>query len=559
MGKKKKSANRIKRVITKPPHTDRVRWGRFFAHSPRADWWRGFVPCLLVAFMLRCGVGLAGDWVTRPDEVFQYLEQGHRLVFGYGQVPWEFSIGARTWLLPLFSALPMFLCKILGLGHPDFYIPAVKIWHALLSLSLPMGMYLFGRRVIGEKPARLALLLGCFWHEFIILSTHAFAEQYATVVFFSALVLLSSGASAARLLLAGFLLGLTVSLRLHYAPLIGVCGFALIAAYPLRRWYLIFVGGAVAFMFWGAVEFFIWGRWWHSPRLYLDMFFFNDLLAFFTSGQVKFPFYQHLLFLVDSSYGLYVLAIGALFWWRRNWLLISMSATVLILHFVLVSREYTNIFVLLPLLWMLIASVAGNFRGSAIRYAMFGIVVLATSASIASFAAGVPNPAKSYNLYTPKLTPRRDGLFRSEELFKIARDFARIPAGEVRSSLWIPVLFYSDGGYYHSHHRVPMLFPNRNPEHKALYESRPVNTLASHIIAPKGALPSGFSLKHSYERFAMFVNNTPEAVQVSANFTTDFGWPFDGFVIAKARNLQIEFPEPKRVLLNNKGKSATEK
>ena len=51
----------------------------------------------------------------------------------------------------------MFLCKLLGFGHPDFYIPAVKIRHALLSLAIPAGMYLFGRRVIGKTAARLAL------------------------------------------------------------------------------------------------------------------------------------------------------------------------------------------------------------------------------------------------------------------------------------------------------------------------------------------------------------------------------------------------------------------
>ncbi len=30
-----------------------------------------------------------------PDEIFQTLEQGHRLAFGYGIIPWEFREGVR--------------------------------------------------------------------------------------------------------------------------------------------------------------------------------------------------------------------------------------------------------------------------------------------------------------------------------------------------------------------------------------------------------------------------------------------------------------------------------
>ena len=36
-----------------------------------------------------------------PDELFQYLEQSHRIVFGYGFVPWEFREFIRSWLIPV--------------------------------------------------------------------------------------------------------------------------------------------------------------------------------------------------------------------------------------------------------------------------------------------------------------------------------------------------------------------------------------------------------------------------------------------------------------------------
>src|SRR5271163_1669195 len=44
-----------------------------------------------------------------PDEIFQYIEQAHRLVFGQGVVPWEYQVGLRSWLIPLLLAAPMAL------------------------------------------------------------------------------------------------------------------------------------------------------------------------------------------------------------------------------------------------------------------------------------------------------------------------------------------------------------------------------------------------------------------------------------------------------------------
>src|SRR5207344_1355382 len=52
---------------------------------------------LVLAFAVRFAVGLATDSVLQPDEVMQYLEQAHRLVFGAGLVPWEYEYGTRTW------------------------------------------------------------------------------------------------------------------------------------------------------------------------------------------------------------------------------------------------------------------------------------------------------------------------------------------------------------------------------------------------------------------------------------------------------------------------------
>ena len=244
--------------------SSRTSWASFFADSsPPQKLWRWFFPGLVAAFALRVIVGLSNDFLIRPDELYQYLEQAHRWVFGYGQVHWESRFGVRTWLLPAIAALPLWLCKILGLGHPDIYIPAVRIWHALLSMSIPVGLYFFSRRTISETTARLAFLVGCFWHEFVIFGTHAVAEQYATWMFFTALALVSPLAKKPQLLMVGFFLGLTGALRFAYLPIVGIFGLALLFAYPWRQWLVIVAGGLLALIVWGAVDYLSWGRWWH--------------------------------------------------------------------------------------------------------------------------------------------------------------------------------------------------------------------------------------------------------------------------------------------------------
>ncbi|MBF2735637.1 MAG: hypothetical protein ISN26_06140, partial [Betaproteobacteria bacterium AqS2] len=50
--------------------------------------WRYLPHCLAAALLLRLGLGLFTDAITYPDELYQYLEQGHRFAFGYGITTW---------------------------------------------------------------------------------------------------------------------------------------------------------------------------------------------------------------------------------------------------------------------------------------------------------------------------------------------------------------------------------------------------------------------------------------------------------------------------------------
>ena len=57
--------------------------------SPDERPWKFLLPVLALAFVARAAIALSGDFVLHPDEIMQYLESAHRLVFGNGVTYWE--------------------------------------------------------------------------------------------------------------------------------------------------------------------------------------------------------------------------------------------------------------------------------------------------------------------------------------------------------------------------------------------------------------------------------------------------------------------------------------
>ena len=96
---------------------------------------------LTLAFAARAAVALSGDFVVHPDEIMQYLEPAHRLVFGNGVIYWEYFYGARSWLIPGVVAGILGLFDAVGLGDPFWYVGGVELAFCALSLLIPAGMY----------------------------------------------------------------------------------------------------------------------------------------------------------------------------------------------------------------------------------------------------------------------------------------------------------------------------------------------------------------------------------------------------------------------------------
>ena len=70
----------------------------------------------LIGLLLRVRYAVGNDSIVFPDEFHQSTEQAHRLVYGYGLIPWEFDRGARTWVWPALLAGPLEVAQLLGMS-----------------------------------------------------------------------------------------------------------------------------------------------------------------------------------------------------------------------------------------------------------------------------------------------------------------------------------------------------------------------------------------------------------------------------------------------------------
>src|SRR5437867_11717627 len=86
--------------------------------------------------------------INHQDEIFQTVEQAHRLVFGSGIVPWEFVYGTRSWVLPGALAGLMVVASVFGDG-PDYYIPLLGLALAALGAGSALCAFFWGKRFFG--------------------------------------------------------------------------------------------------------------------------------------------------------------------------------------------------------------------------------------------------------------------------------------------------------------------------------------------------------------------------------------------------------------------------
>ena len=200
---------------------------------------------LALAFALRLPFAFIPAY-AHPDEIFQHIEQAHRLVTGYGLIPWEYRDGIRSWFLPMLLSPLIWVHDLLGLEGSD-YVIAIRIVFVLLSLAVVASFYGIGRR-FSSTHGLLAGFVGAVWFELIYYSSHTLGESASLAAFMPAAWLLLDARTAPprRMIAAGFLLGIAVLLRFQLLPAAGVLVLLTCALRIRQAWLPLSIGGLIA-------------------------------------------------------------------------------------------------------------------------------------------------------------------------------------------------------------------------------------------------------------------------------------------------------------------------
>jgi GPI mannosyltransferase 3 len=450
-----------------------------FARDKPVPAWKWLYATAAGALALRLAVALWSVRIGHPDEVFQYLEQAHRLVYGYGFIPWEYRFGLRNWLLPGVLAGLLEFLRLLHIDQPAAYIPILNSVFAVVSVSVVFSSYAIGRSLFGESAGRAAAVVAAIWHELLYASTAPRPEILAAYAAFGALAISVTGAGLRRAIWTGLLLGAAVALRPQYA--LAVAG---IWAYALLRWrrqYALSLSmSCLAIpLFAGLLDLWFWGEPFVS---YVNYFLFNSAYGVSELFGDE-PGYWYAYRLTVASLGLYPLAIGyGVIAWKRCWPLLLLSACVLLPHSLIAHKEDRFVFLaILPLLPLLADLFANGLPWARhIVTAWIGAVVV-----LGCTYGGVLNRDDHLNAWLD-LSRRND----------------------VKAVLDLTGPAWKSGGYYYLHRDVPVYFSQVLGQ----LPKSDLRLFVSHIIvaAPAASIP-GFRVESVHRDIAVLAQISPPA------------------------------------------------
>ena len=247
--------------------------------------------------------------VNHADEVFQTVEQAHRLVFGTGTVPWKFVYGTRSWVLP--GALAGLMAASLAFGDgPDFYMPAIGLALAALGAASALCAFLWGRRFFGISGGVVAGTVTAVWIDAVYFGPRALSDSVAAHILVIAFYLGTPARPVIvtrwRPIAAGALLALAGSLRIQLLPAIGVVGMWQLSTIFRGQRVAFACSGLLTALLYGAVD----GLTWSYP---FEALWRNVVANLYYGVQTDFgvmPWYWYLSTLIEYWTGLSAVMLG---------------------------------------------------------------------------------------------------------------------------------------------------------------------------------------------------------------------------------------------------------
>jgi hypothetical protein len=405
---------------------------------------QGLAAILLGAFALRFLSVTLFPNIYYPDEVFQYLEQGHRLAFGYGVIPWEYRVGSRSWLLPGFLGALMWGAAALGGGVTAYLIVIGGVLSAFSTAGVLVA-WLWARRIAGPAAAAVAAIVAAVWVELVYAGPRPMTEALAgTTLFAGAYLLCSCAPLPSRSVVAGgLLLGLTFALRMHLTPAILV--IVLYACYgaPVRTWLAVGLSTIAVVAMAGLLDWVSWGM----PFQSLWKNYLINVVDGRANRYGQMPWYYYAALYVWTWSGAIVplAALALVGAWRRPVLLV-IPLVIVLSHSAISHKEIRFLYPALP--FILLAAAVGTTEvalGVSRAWPRFGKRACLAAAILGWTLTSVVLSVGER--FRPVWTRHADKLAAFDDI----RNRERLCGlGLVR------VAWYNTGGYVHLHRDVPI-------------------------------------------------------------------------------------------------------
>jgi hypothetical protein len=307
---------------------------------------------LVGAFIFHFFIIIRYPSLAWADEIFQTVEQGHRLAFGYGVVPWEFRDGIRSWVLPGALAGVMRLTAFLGKGSAG-YLLGLHLFLAVCSVFPVAYAMAWARRAKLPYPW-LAGIVTAAWFELVFFSGKALTEVFAGYAIAAALyysVFAREESQRRATLLAGIAWGFAVGFRVHLAPA-ALVAMIWVCRKDLPRWRDLMAGFAGVIVAFGLLD---WATWSYPFQSFFLNFWVNVVEGKAASFGVRPPWeYAVSMALVWSWAAIPLLGLA----WPafKRWPILGITAAVIFLtHSAIGHKEYRF---LMPLLVIVVIAAA---------------------------------------------------------------------------------------------------------------------------------------------------------------------------------------------------------
>jgi GPI mannosyltransferase 3 len=416
----------------------------------------GLALILAVAFVLRLCFALEFPNVLHPDEVFQYIEQAHRLVFKYGIIPWEFRDGHGTRSSLVLEALGGLLkiSDVVGLSQPEAYLFLVTATLCALSLSVVLVGFLWAYRTQGAFAALITAAICGVWYELIYFAPKTLTEPIAAHILVIAVYLAYPGqptANKRRLFAAGLLFGLVVTVRVQLAPALFVAAVYICWLQFSNKWTPLVLGGLVTFVFAGILDAFLY-------QYPFQSFVSNIWIQVVEHRASEFgaaPWYYFAAFWLLTWNGTVVpIVVFSLFALRKNLLLGLIAATIIATHMLFAHKEYRYVFPAVPFVVILVGlgtAEAFDYIRKDLNITNWPLILAARTGIVLAWAiiSGVLAFGNNF---------RQNWFSWAGEI----QAFHFLYAKSDLCGVGLLDINFGIGGYAHLHRNVPMIIPTKN-------------------------------------------------------------------------------------------------